>query len=127
MKNIYVLTLAIFALLVISGCDEFLDEDPRGLLTPENFFLNEEEANIALNGLASRMNNNDISGQNIVRHTTLGTDEGVAGRSVIAGGLVFFIYFNMMLIMGGMQVCGISCMVVFVMLTSLLELWRILL
>lgn len=64
--------------IVIVSCSDFLDEDPKGELSPENFFLNEEEAILALNKL-----NEDFT--EIGQTNFLGTDVGVVGRNRIAG------------------------------------------
>ncbi|MEO1011625.1 MAG: RagB/SusD family nutrient uptake outer membrane protein [Bacteroidota bacterium] len=44
--------VSIFILLALSSsCDDFLEEETRGILAPSNFFNNDEEAIIAVNGV----------------------------------------------------------------------------
>lgn len=45
----YLILLALFT--IISGCSDFLEEETRGLITPNNFFNNDEEAILAINGI----------------------------------------------------------------------------
>ena len=87
MKTKY-LIVALITLLcgVITSCDNFLDEDTRALLTPDNFFNNEEEVNLALNGIQGQM----PSGDNM--SDFLGTDLGVYGRSVASNSMKPGIY-----------------------------------
>jgi hypothetical protein len=66
---------------IISSCDEFLEENTSALLTPDNYFNNEEEANLALNGIQGQMS----GGQNM--SDFLGTDLGVYGRSVASNSM----------------------------------------
>ena len=86
MKTKYIF-LSIFAAVLFgtTSCEDFLDEDAKGLLTPETFFQNEDEANLALNGLQNGIGSSGIQGHD-------GTDVGVAGRVPIAGGWLPSIY-----------------------------------
>lgn len=54
MKN-YILKifLIVFAGICFSGCQEFLEEEPRDLLSPNNFFNSDAEAKAYLNGVYS--------------------------------------------------------------------------
>lgn len=65
MKN-YLYTLMTTVIMsicfVLSSCNEFLEEDPRDLLAPDNFFNSDAEANAAVNGLY-----NDFSDNNLYR------------------------------------------------------------
>lgn len=74
MKNKYIIKVLMIAFLGITiSCSDFLDEDAKGLLTPDTFFQNAEEANLAINKL----------NQNIYKGTAnffMGTDVGVTGR-----------------------------------------------
>lgn len=72
---------------VMTSCDDFLAEDAKGSLTPDNFFQNEDEANLALNGLQRSM---PASAGGMA--TLLGTDQGVCGRFVIANGWKVFVF-----------------------------------
>ena len=71
---------------MLTSCEDFLKEDPKGLVTPDNFFKNEAEANLALNGLQATMPNVVSIG------THLGTDIGVTGRFAIAAGWLSAVY-----------------------------------
>lgn len=46
--NLILLALLTF---IISGCSDFLEEETRGIITPSNFFNNDEEAILAINGI----------------------------------------------------------------------------
>ena len=86
MKNRYI--ISIFTILLsfaLNGCTDFLNEDAKGVLTPDNYFKNEPEANLAINGLHAQASGG--GGTN-----TLGTDIGVSGRDPIAAGFVAFNY-----------------------------------
>lgn len=86
MKNKYIINVfAILFLVLTTGCEDYLEEDPKGLLTPDTFFQNEEEANLALNGLHA-----SIGQAGLAEH--MGTDAGVCGRFAIAGGWVHAVY-----------------------------------
>ena len=53
MKNSVILTTVL--LIVVSSffsCDDFLEEDPRGILSTDNFYNNDREAILASNGPA---------------------------------------------------------------------------
>lgn len=85
MKNKYKYIIITFTAILcgsIIGCSSFLNEDPKGLLTPETFFKNEEEAILALNGL-----NNSIGSAAFLDH--LGTDVGVCGREPLSAAARF--------------------------------------
>lgn len=45
---IYALLVILPALFIISGCDDILEEEPRSVITPEEFFQTEEEFRAAL-------------------------------------------------------------------------------
>jgi hypothetical protein len=82
MKNKYkILSILIAVLFVTISCDDFLEEDAKGTLTPDVFYQNEEEMVLALNGLQENMYN---VGQGL--YNFLGTDVGVIGRFAIPGG-----------------------------------------
>ncbi|WKN44666.1 RagB/SusD family nutrient uptake outer membrane protein [Tunicatimonas pelagia] len=50
MKNI-IITLLSLSLLGTFGCQDFLEEDTRGIISPDNFYTSDEEAILAVNGL----------------------------------------------------------------------------
>ena len=62
MKNKIYLTLL---LLVVgfSSCENFLEEDPRDIISPTNFFNSESEARAAVTGIYAILKNNAIYGQ----------------------------------------------------------------
>lgn len=52
MKNkILKILSALFITFLLFGCDEFLSEDPRDILSPNNFFNSDAEAKAAVNGV----------------------------------------------------------------------------
>lgn len=59
-KNIIVLC---FVVLSLCGCEEFLEENPRDIIAPENFFSSESDARQAVTGLYAILKNNSIYGQ----------------------------------------------------------------
>ena len=74
MKNKNIIKVLMIAFLgIFISCEDFLDEDAKGLLTPDTFFQNAEEATLAINKL----------NQNVYRggaNFFMGTDIGVSGR-----------------------------------------------
>ncbi|MDC0178124.1 RagB/SusD family nutrient uptake outer membrane protein, partial [Polaribacter sp.] len=89
MKNKYII-IAFVAILFggITSCNEFLDEEARGSLTPDTFFKNSEEVTLALNAL-----NDDVGSAGFLQH--LGTDIGNSGRTPLSaagkfGGYEYF-------------------------------------
>lgn len=75
-----------FAFLgIFISCSNFLDEDAKGLLTPETFFKNEAEATLALNKL-----NEGVGSSGFLFF--LGTDVGVSGRISLAASHKFGAY-----------------------------------
>ena len=93
MKQLFKISMIVFAVFFsLTGCNDFLDEEAEGLLTPTSFFQTQEEANVALNGLAARMRSNNVSGQQMHRQQTMGTDVAVSGRFALAGSWLFSLY-----------------------------------
>jgi len=62
MKNKIAKIVSVFLVsLVLFGCEEFLKEDPRSLLSPNNFFNSDVEAQAYVNGVyATYMFNSDL-------------------------------------------------------------------
>ncbi len=83
-KNITKVLIMAFLGLTVS-CSDYLDEDARGLLTPETFFQNESEAILALNKL-----NENVASAGFLFF--LGTDLGVSGRISLAAAHKFGAY-----------------------------------
>ena len=59
MKKLIILLLSIG----LSGCDEFLEEDVRGIISPDNFYNSDVEAIQAVNGLYDGFQSNNLYGQ----------------------------------------------------------------
>lgn len=59
-KNIL---LSAFVMLSCFSCEEFLEEDPRAIISPETFFASENDARQAMNGIYAILKNNSIYGQ----------------------------------------------------------------
>ena len=59
MKKLIILLL----LAVSAGCDEFLEEDVRGIISPDNFYNSDTEAIQAANGLYDSFQSNNLYGQ----------------------------------------------------------------
>lgn len=76
MINIKYILSVIFTILLFTGCNEFLQEDPRGLLSPNNFYNSDAEAKAAVNGIyATYMFDSDL--YNVVglsKYYAFGTD-----------------------------------------------------
>ncbi len=70
---------------IFISCNDYLDEDARGLLTPDTFFKNESEAILALNKL-----NEEVESAGFLFF--LGTDLGVSGRISLAAAHKFGAY-----------------------------------
>ena len=62
MKNKIYFTL-IFLLVGFSSCEDFLEEDPKDIISPSNFFNSESDARAALTGVYAILKNNAIYGQ----------------------------------------------------------------
>ncbi|MGV8092100.1 MAG: RagB/SusD family nutrient uptake outer membrane protein [Mangrovibacterium sp.] len=71
-KHIYFL----LGLIILSSCQSFLDEDAKGVATPENFFTNGDELEAAINGLYRTAITNYLDGNfssNLMGSDDLGT------------------------------------------------------
>lgn len=55
MKNRILSSCLIAASLLISSCSDFLTEDPKGKLTPENFFSNQDELDMSVYALYAKI------------------------------------------------------------------------
>ncbi|MDN5204278.1 RagB/SusD family nutrient uptake outer membrane protein [Fulvivirgaceae bacterium BMA10] len=75
-KYIYIFILILFSM----GCDEFLEEDTRGILSPDGFYATEAQANAGVFGLYNIVKSNPIYGRNILLYTTYGTDDMTSSR-----------------------------------------------
>ena len=81
-RNINFLVVIVLSIVTL-GCSDILEEDAKGLLTPDQFFTNQDEANLALNGLQARLKTDEVTGQFMLFYQFLGTDEGVVARDGI--------------------------------------------
>lgn len=75
-KYAYILILTLFSV----GCDDFLEEDTRGILSPDGFYATEAQANAGVFGLYNILKNNNLYGRNLFNYTTWGTDEMTCSR-----------------------------------------------
>jgi len=92
MKNNYKITLLLLVTLSVNfGCEDILEENAKETLTPDQFYQNEDEALLALNGLQATLQNRNVSGSEMVYYQMLGTDEAVVARPLF-GGVSFSIY-----------------------------------
>ncbi len=55
--------LYVFLIITLIGCEDFLEEEPRNIIAPENFFTSDADANQAITGVYSVIKNNSIYGQ----------------------------------------------------------------
>ena len=64
MKNIlrYTLLTALVISVSLTGCKKFLEEDLRDQITPGNFFNNDKEAELAVNGVYRLLHDNSLYG-----------------------------------------------------------------
>lgn len=59
-KNIL---LYVFLIITFVGCEKFLEEEPRDIIAPENFFATDSDAKQGITGMYSVIKNNSIYGQ----------------------------------------------------------------
>ncbi len=74
-KYIYIAIVILF-----SGCDEFLEEDTSGILSPDGFYATEAQANAGVFGLYDILKNNNLYGRNLYTYTAWGTDDMTCSR-----------------------------------------------
>lgn len=73
--HIHTILTLLTLLLVFSGCDNFLSEKPRDVLSPDTFFNSDEEAVSAVNGLYEPLYDGSLYGSyGIKRFYTYGAD-----------------------------------------------------
>lgn len=85
-KYLYKIACVTAMIFTLASCDDFLKEDPRNLLSPENFFNSDAEAMAAVNGLYfGLMDNNLYKGRGLDDFYINGAD--VAGPSRKFGGV----------------------------------------
>ena len=78
--------IIVFALIGFAGCDEFLEEDVRGIISPDNFYNSDTEAIQAANGLYDAFQSTHLYGQwqGINNFTYFGAD--IIAPSRVFGG-----------------------------------------
>ncbi|SEQ09045.1 RagB/SusD family nutrient uptake outer membrane protein [Neolewinella agarilytica] len=62
MKNSFYLTILLL-FVSFTSCESFLEEDPRDIISPTNFFNSESDARAAVTGIYAILKNNAIYGQ----------------------------------------------------------------
>lgn len=63
--NKFNILIAMLVCLNICGCSDFLEEDPKGKLTTDNFYNSESDARQAINGVYRRLSDLWVTGYNI--------------------------------------------------------------
>lgn len=63
-----------------TGCDKFLEEDPKSLIAPNNFYNSDEEAEAAINGVYGQWRTQGTYSRTLMIWNTFGTDEMVPTR-----------------------------------------------
>ncbi|MUH37655.1 RagB/SusD family nutrient uptake outer membrane protein [Zobellia amurskyensis] len=75
--------ILLVGLLVLSSCEEFLEEDLRDEITPDAFFTNDKEAELAVNGVYRLFHDNNLYKQRgLDNYYTSGADIQAANRDV---------------------------------------------
>ncbi len=57
--------IIIFISLIVCSCSDFLEEDPKGILTSENFYNSEQDARQAINGVYRNLTDSKVTGYNM--------------------------------------------------------------
>lgn len=83
MKKVYIIILTFILGFGIQGCDEFLKEDVRGIISPNNFYNSDQEAIQAANGLYGIFQGNGLYGQwqGLNNFVLFGADEVIPNRT----------------------------------------------
>lgn len=63
--NKFNILIAMLVCLNICGCSDFLEEDPKGKLTTDNFYNSESDVRQAINGVYRRLSDSWVTGYNI--------------------------------------------------------------
>ena len=58
----YTFNIICLLLFALTGCQDFLEEEPRSLISPSNFFNSAEEVNAAFVGIYGIINNEPVHG-----------------------------------------------------------------
>ncbi|MEP5615873.1 MAG: hypothetical protein ABJP76_07170, partial [Flavobacteriaceae bacterium] len=79
----YNLIVVFLGICTLVGCDEFLEEDLRSAITPDNFFNSDAEAVLAVNGIYRYLHNNNLYRQRgLDNYYTSGADIQGPSRNV---------------------------------------------
>lgn len=78
----YCLSLSIIILFILlSGCQNFLQEDPKGLLTPKTFYNSDDEVKAAVNGIYHVLGSSQFfAGSTMLKANIWGTDIASVSR-----------------------------------------------
>ncbi len=63
MKTKSIVAYVLLTLTYLTSCDKFLEEEPRDIIAPENFFATDADAKQSITGLYAVIKNNSIYGQ----------------------------------------------------------------
>lgn len=77
MKNIEkkLISIILLGLFVLVACEKFLEEDYRSGITTGNFFNNDKEAQLAVNGLYNLLKDRTLYGRFLNAYLVMGTEE----------------------------------------------------
>lgn len=77
-KYLYSRTLAVIGFIsVLASCSDSLELEPKGTLTPDSFYKNKTDVNLAISGIYSSISSGQTLGKNLWLMDS-GTDEGYA-------------------------------------------------
>lgn len=74
MKKIYIALLTLMA-LTLNSCSNILDENPKGFVSPQNFFTTEDEVTSALYGVYGKLHDMNIGDYQRIFLADIGVDE----------------------------------------------------
>lgn len=76
-KNIKVLASLVCLLLVLTGCTNFLEENPKSLLSPSNFPKSAQDADLILGGISNVLENQSFGNRSLILCASVTDDEMV--------------------------------------------------
>tara|TARA_B110000238_G_scaffold74769_1_gene82323 strand:+ start:5281 stop:6759 length:1479 start_codon:yes stop_codon:yes gene_type:complete len=83
MKKYISITIVFITLAFMTGCDDVLEENPTGFISPEQFYNTEKDALIAVTGQYARLTDDDLYGRDLEMMTIVG-DPSVTPNRVIS-------------------------------------------
>ncbi|MFA6335359.1 MAG: RagB/SusD family nutrient uptake outer membrane protein, partial [Bacteroidales bacterium] len=83
MKNTIFKILLISVLLGLFGCNSFLDEDPKNLVTIENYYKTEQDAVSAVNSVYAYLNSYSAGSTAGVYHSTFWVTAGLVSDEML--------------------------------------------